>query len=153
MNKEQTLVNDFHIGLIMYTCAVVAIVAVSVIMAIYGVKIFKNGGLDNHVKKVVFICFFCLVIVGLIFLSIKLSLYIKDFDAVKEREFCVFTGEVIGYTYIKEGNSPQDPILGRPIFQNQKNGEKIVLSVGPTELNKIYTVMYLENTKLAVIIE
>lgn len=75
----------------------------------------------------------------------------KDFKSVKNKDFETITGIVIKYTYVREGNSPRDPIQLRPIIKDLDSDFEIILNVNGTKLNQTYNFIYLPYTHIAVI--
>ena len=146
---EERLFQSFRIGFWLHLTFVVILCVVIIILFAFKGKISAD---TEHNGKLVFWIGLCLLIIVLVIVSVRFVNYCLDITYVKNGNYETFVGEVIGYTYIAEGNSPQDPILGHPIFRDIATNEEKRFIVGPCEIGEIYTIIYLPHTKLAEII-
>ena len=150
MDEKIVLINNFRIGLVLYGVSSVLILLLLVSGIFVGVKFHIW---NTTFKKIAYFSFLLILCLTLIFFIIQTSKYCADISDVQNENFASFTGTVIGYSYVREGNNPQAPISGKPIFINAQDTEKKAFWVGPTQIGKTYTLLYLTHTQLAVIIE
>jgi hypothetical protein len=73
-------------------------------------------------------------------------------ENVQNFDFYTITGTVIDYAYIREGNDPADPIVGKPIIKDINSDLKVTLIVQGTKLYNRYSFIYLPHTRIAVIV-
>lgn len=82
----------------------------------------------------------------------KLIICLKDFNAVKNNNFKMIVGTV--YRYAKNEAETGQQLNSHPIIKLLGSDETIELFVNKgTELNKTYTFMYLEYTKIGAVKE
>lgn len=86
------------------------------------------------------------------YLLFNFNFAVGDLNTVNDGGYEVVIGEVIGYKRGGEGNDGLNH-SNHPIIQPLDSEESITLNALNTELGEIYTFYYLENTKIAVIIE
>lgn len=133
------------------------IASILVTLTIFAFIIFSKAFIRRTKHFVVSPTFtFCLILVIAFvmdgYLLFNFNLAVGDLNTVKDGGYEIVIGEVIGYTRGGEGNDGLNH-SNHPIIQPLDSEESITLNVLNTELNEIYTFYYLENTKIAVIIE
>lgn len=148
---ESQLVRKFYEGMWINVLICFCILFVIILLTILRNKIIYYYENITLAKIIVYISILILLILEIVFV-IRFIPYWKDFKVIKQKEFETITGTVIKYTYIREGNDPNDPIQLKPIVKDINSGEQIKLLVTGTELNQMYTFMYLPNTHIAIII-
>lgn len=149
---ENDLISNFYTGFEFLAFAILIFIVLIILGIIFKDKILRDYKNSATYGKFVYWLFICALLICYIFLGYKFTLRCMDLKAVNERNFETITGTVIKYSYIAEGNSPKDSILGNPIFEIAGTTEQIELKVGPTELNKTYTIIYLKYCKEARIV-
>lgn len=152
MDNEANLIKMYYTTFWFYLIATVILILVGALITIL---IFKNK-ISIWSKNKLNIGFSAMIIILLsvcFFTGYKFSLHVMDYKYVKNKDFLIFEGEMIGYTSIREGNSPDDPIYGFPVFRNKNTDEEVAFIVGATEIGKSYRLIYLPNTKIAQILD
>ena len=145
---EEVLFSEFYLGFWLYLAFVIILCATIIILFLFKGKL----SAERRGKRVFWIGL-CVLVIALVCVSVGFVNYCLDLTYVKNGKYETFTGEVIGYTYTAEGNSPKDPVLGNPIFRDTTTNEEKSFVVGPCEVGKTYTIIYLPHTRLAEIVE
>ena len=147
VETENELISNFYFGFWLYFAAVISLIAVILLLIIFRGKILLHFNQSNISKVFLYSIIGILLIVNTIF-SIKFTTYCLDIDAVRNRNFEVLTDTVIDYTKTTYFENGTVGYFG-PIIKIEGSEETIKLNVGPTELNKTYTFIYLKHTKVA----
>jgi glucan phosphoethanolaminetransferase (alkaline phosphatase superfamily) len=147
VETENELISNFYFGFWLYFAAVIALISVIILLIIFREKILLHFSQTNISKVFLFSIIGILFMVNAFF-SIKFTTYCLDIDAVRNRNFEVLTGTVIDYTKATYNENGTVDYFG-PIIKIEGSEETIILNVGPTELNKTYTFIYLKHTKVA----
>ena len=148
---ESQLIRKFYEGIWVNVLVCFSILFVIILLTIFRKKIiyyYENIALS---KIIVYSLILVLLIVEVVFI-IKFIPYCKDLKVVKQKDFETITGTVVEYTYIREGNDPNDPIQLKPIVKDINSDMKIQLNVTGTNLYHTYKFIYLPNTRIAVIV-
>jgi uncharacterized membrane protein len=145
---ENKLIKYFYQLYILNIIGVICLLIVIVLAIRFRDKLIDH--LNNAYYTVCFCIFFLIVFETV--LIIKLVPYIKDLENVQNFDFYTITGTVIDYAYIREGNDPADPIVGKPIIKDINSDLKVTLIVQGTKLYNRYSFIYLPHTRIAVIV-
>lgn len=145
---ESMLVKKYYRNfLLMIIVSIPITVLLVVFAAVYWVK-YANG------EEVLFFSLLssCLAVIFAALSVRMLYPYIKDFSAVRNKEWIETTGLVVG---IKEVHSSCDPPTTEycPVLKLSDGDEEVILNVDGMEQGKKYKFIYLPHTKLAIIIE
>lgn len=93
-----------------------------------------------------------LVFVGMLsFFSYKTVLHVKDYSTVKQGNYETMTGKVVDYRIVHGDVTTGKNEYSYPVFEDTNTGELYAFHVGPTEMNRIYTLCYLKNCKVCII--
>lgn len=151
MDYEAELIDKFYAGFSFYIIIAFVFIAMLIVVLAFRKRFLKAASEASNSKAVYW------VIVGITalfiaFFAFKSVCYFMDLKIVKDRNFEKQQATVIGYSYMLEGNDPEDPILGKPVFKISNTGETITLNTGPVEFNQTYWIIYLKHSKIGVII-
>jgi|AGTN01.2.fsa_nt_gi hypothetical protein len=150
MEAETKLINKFYEGFwITLACSIILTVLVVIFIALRN----KIIGIEGDKKKIIIIGV-SLVLIGFnIFFAIKFIPYCQDLQSIRNKDFKVYSGTVINYGKKETiGDLIHETIYSFPIIQDDENNQ-IKLKVNETKINNYYTFIYLEHTKLAVIVD
>ncbi len=88
-----------------------------------------------------------------VFSGMNLQLFVRDYRSVQERDFHTVTGTVVDYDRaVSVGDIATTTMYYDPIVRDSDTGDEIKLDCIGTNRDQTYTFLYLENTRLAVII-
>lgn len=149
MDYESKLVSKFYDVFWLLIISITILTVLVIILLIFRGKIISN---DNIRSKGAFYfgIIMCLTFNG--WLLFKFVPYGQDLQYVRTKEFSYVTGEVIGYNKREAiGDIAVTYKYSQPIIIDGEN--QVVLEVNDTELNKMYSFIYLKHTKIAIIIE
>jgi len=112
----------------------------------------KSFELDIAGEQVLFYVILIVIIICVVYFVYKFFICLKDYRKVCNNEFEEIIGTV--YRYAKNEAETGQQINSHPIIKLLGRDETIELFVNKgTELNKTYTFLYLENTKIGVVKE
>lgn len=149
MNKENDLISGFYTGFWAFLVTIIVLTALIVVLFLCKQKILKP---NIHIGgKVVFYVGLVVILAINVVFTLIFSNYCKDLSAVQKKQFETITGTVIGYNRVEYDES-KGRKYSNPIVEDI-DGKKVVLMIGQTEFNSKYTFIYLEHTRLAVIVE
>lgn len=126
--------------------------ALSLVMFFLGALV-RKGLKESKYRKTKMTIYYVFCALLALFSARHALLCALDMEYVKEQKFTVIECRVESFTYIREGNSPDDPVLKNPKVVNLATGESLVLHLGGVEVDGIYTVRYLPHTKLAEVVK
>ncbi|HRY78154.1 MAG TPA: hypothetical protein P5154_05260 [Candidatus Izemoplasmatales bacterium] len=93
------------------------------------------------------------VLVACVFSGIRFQLFFRDYRSVEERDFQTITGTVVDYgRAVSSGDITSETFYSEPIVRDNDTGDEIRLDCSGTSWDETYTFLYLENTRLAVIV-
>lgn len=92
-----------------------------------------------------------ILLVAIIFESLRIIKFIKDYPSLKNEKYEIIIGKVMGFRRNEDADSGVQ-INNFPIIENQENNEIIVLKTNEIlKINEIYNFKYLKNTKIAAL--
>lgn len=135
--------------LCMYSLICFIVIAVLIVLLIIlGVKHKKFDKKDYCLLGLCFACF----LGAFVFFGSKWITMHKDYKLIENDQYEVVTGRVVGYhksQYFENGSTE----YSWPIIEETGTNDRITLDVGNTELNKTYTIYYLQYSKLGIVAE
>lgn len=112
----------------------------------------KSFEMDKTGEKLLFYVILIVIIICTVYLMYKFVICLKDSHKVINNEFKEIVGTV--YRYSKNEAETGQQLNSHPIIKILGRDETIELFVNKgTELNKTYTFLYLENSKIGVVKE
>ncbi len=128
-------------------CAIVG----TAFMIIYYDELIRNVG---KVLGLIFVIGVILTFMFLMIFSLKTIItMLKDYNALRNKQYCLVVGKVIGFKRNREPESGVQ-INDKPVIIAIETNEKIVLNINDRILiGETYKFNYLKNCKIAEIIE
>ena len=148
MNPEKELKSNYYFSLVTNLLLII-IMSLCIIYLIIDRKSFE---FDKIGEQILFYGILILIIICIVYFMYKFIICLKDYQKVRNNEFKEIVGTV--YRYAKNETETGQQLNSHPIIKLLGRDETIELFVNKgTELNKTYTFMYLENTKIGVVKE
>lgn len=148
---EDNIISAYKLGFYLLLIALIMLILFSIVIMIFRKKICSKYSKVKHniiISIFILIPLFC----SLLIYIFKFNAYTLDNPSVNKKEFEQAIVQVIGYNDSKYSENTGRIEYSNPIFKNLDNGEIINVNVGPIELNKVYTIIYLKHTKIGEII-
>ena len=79
--------------------------------------------------------------------------YAKDIPLAKKDGFMFITGKMVRCNKVVTDKKTKKMTYFDPVIKDRSSGEEIQLSVAGIEANKVYKIMYLKHSKIAIIDE
>lgn len=125
----------------------------AILVFVFRKKIFADDRYDGSRNLITFTLVFFLMIGGVYF-SFWSSRYVMDIENVRNNNFEYVEGVVIDFIRERESNSPGDPNQSWPIILETGTTNQIAVDLhGEVEVDDYVSVIYLENCKLAILVE
>ena len=149
MEYESKLIGKFYDTFWLLIIIIAVFTVLTILLLVFRGKILSENN-DKSKSTYYFLMIVCLLFNG--WAVYKFVPYGQDLRYVREKEFSYITGEVIGYNKKESiGDIAVTYKYSQPIVINGDN--QIILEVRDTELNKVYSFIYLKHTKIAIITE
>ncbi len=151
--SEQRLVDAFFKSFWLLLTLTVVLLISSVLIFLLRKHLFpvkSYGKYSNLIRLVLIVTLFLGAIISGYFFSFRFL----DLRAVNNNDFLYVEGEVIEFTVQREGNSPNNPIYSNPIIKSNETGIEIMIRIVDfVELGETYKIIYLEHSKIGVLID
>jgi hypothetical protein len=140
---KNKIISEFNmlktLNIILLVVVIVLVILIIVLFVVHKLKI-------HH-----FLIFESLMTILLVFASISFNRFVLDEKNIKNDNFSIIHTKVVDYAYGYLDGSDKY-VKGNPIFEDE-NGKKYRFACGPTEIYHSYIVIFLPNTKIALILE
>ncbi|XMB72634.1 hypothetical protein RJI07_01700 [Mycoplasmatota bacterium WC30] len=152
MTPQEMLYEKFYVGYYGFAISFALLTAIIILLLIFRKRVISY--IKKHYKKPIIPCIVSLfIVIGFnCFVTVKFIQHSKDYTMVQNEEYLVFTGKVIDYAKAREGNDGLSMSV-YPIVEDFHSDTIIIFNALGTKLNESYIFYYLENTKIAVIVD
>ena len=139
---RRIFMKSFWMNIIILPLAVVTFVVILVVVSIKYV---------NGVESLKMVAIYLFMVIGTSVWTIKeLSPFIKDFMLLRSGDYSRITGTVVAHRKVNHAGDPTTTSYYPTIRDSQREWIEIELKAEDTELNQLYSFLYLPNTKIAV---
>lgn len=151
---EEELIKRYNDGLWLFFACTIAFLLVVLTLFLMRNKLLQNVDKSFLSKILLYFIIFIFLLIDLSF-AFRLSLYVKDYEAVNRGEFEYITATVIDYGRAVSvgGDIAVDTHYHYPIVKDIDSDYLIKLDCIGTELSETYTFIYLKNSRVALIVE
>ncbi len=152
LTPQEMLYEKFYQGYYLFAISLPLLIAITILLLIFRKRAIND--IKKHYKKPIipYIVTLFIVIGFNCFVTVKFIQYSKDYTMVQNEEYLVFTGKVIDYAKVREGNDGLSTSVN-PIVEDLYSDTIIIFNALDTKLNESYIFYYLDNTKIAVIVD
>lgn len=149
---SQELISQFYETFWVLFAGCLLPLIISILLFIFRKKLFTEPRYENMGNWIKYTVIGLLLIMSSYF-GIQFSAYVRDLSNVRNEEFLTLEGEVLYFIKETESNTPGEPNQQWPVFLDELSGKEIAIDIhGDVELGEYYKVLYLENSKLGVLI-
>ena len=151
MSAEDRLVQWYYEGFWMFLGAIIGLAAVIVLSLVFRNRFVTKNKDTKISNKIVLYSIVSVIALLNVYCVYWFTVYCKDKKEVDSRQFTAVTVTVTGFTGLREGNSPQDPNYRFAVVERSGEQGTVKLNLKKVKIGETYDIIYLRNTRLAVV--